>query len=203
MKNSGTIIWKDETVGTVTNIISDMWYLDADWIPNHSDACAKFIEFASKLKGEDVIKEPSNGVVARLQYNEAFASAHYVLILSVDNSKIFMRSISDEVADYADRQLLKPWQPTDNPSFYETELKNEVSFFHPLYWKRVRAIANRTDRDDVLFELLDEKSKYAVVHLTWRKESLRKWPTTHFYKDWQEVFVKCIVEDHKEWKADP
>ena len=189
-------------VGTVTNIISDMWYLHADWKPNHSDASTKFIDLASKLKGEDIIKEPSKGMAARLQYDETSSIAHYVLILSIDDSKIFLRSISDEVAAYADRQLLEPWQPTDNPSFYETELKKEVSFFHPLYWKRVRTVAIRTDCDDVIFEVPNGRSKYAVVHLTWRKESSRKFPTTHFYKDWQDIYTNRLLEDHKEWTAD-
>lgn len=202
MENSGTISWNGETIGTVTNIVSDMWYMDADWKPNHSDASLKFTDFTSKLKGEDVIKEPSKGVVARLQYAEPSYS-HHVLILSVDNSKIFMRSISDEVAAYSEKRLLDPWKPTDNPSFYETELQKEVSFFHPLNWKRVRTVAIRTDRDDVLFEVLNGKSKYAVVSLTWRKESSRKFPTTHFYKNWRDVFVSRLVQDHEEWKTDP
>ncbi|RZJ99867.1 MAG: hypothetical protein EOO46_21715 [Flavobacterium sp.] len=200
MENTAIISWKGEEVGTVSNIMNDMWYLDADWKSNQSDSSSRFMNLASKLKGEDVIKEPSKGLVARLQYNESSSSAHYVLILSVDQSKIFMRSISDEIAAYADQQLLEPWQLTDNAAFYETELKKEVSFFHPLNWKRVRAIAIRTDRDDVLFEVLNGSSKYAVVHLTWQKESSRKFPSTHFYKDWQDFFVKRLVEDHKEWK---
>lgn len=203
MENSGTIVWKDEAVGRVTNIMSDMWYLDADWKPDHSDASAKFIDLATKLKGEDVIKEPSKGLVAVLRYDVAPSNSHNILILSVDNARIFLRTISDEVAAYADRKFLEPWRPTDNPVFFETELKKETGFFHPLNRKNVRAIANRTDRDDALFEVLNGKSKYAVVHLTWRKASSGKWPTTKFYKDWQDVFVNCIVADHRVWKADP
>lgn len=203
MENTAIILWKGEEVGTVSNIMNDMWYLDADWKPNHSDVSSRFMDLAFKLKGEDVIKEPSKGLVAQLRYNETSSSSHYVLILSVDKSKIFMRSISDDVAAYADRQLLEPWQTAVSPEFYEAELKKEVSFFHPLNWKNVRAIAHRTDCDDVLFEVLNGKSKYAVVHLTWRKESSRKWPATHFYNDWQDVFVNCIVEDHKVWKSEP
>lgn len=203
MENSGTIIWKNEAVGTVSNIMSDMWYLDADWIPNHSDTSSSFIEFASRLKGDEVIKDPSKGIFALLKYDEDPSRSHKVLILSVDNSKIFMRSVSDELAAYADKKLLEPWQITANPSFYETELKKEVSFFHPLNWKKVRAIAKRIDRDDVLFEVLNGKLKYAVVHLTWKKESTWKWPSTKFYKDWQDVYVNCIVGDNKSWKEDP
>lgn len=202
MENNAIISWKGEEVGTVSNIMNDMWYLDADWKPNHSDVSSRFLNIASKLKGEDVIKEPSKGLIARLQYNETSSNSHYVLILSVDRSKIFMRSISDEIAAYADKQLLEPWQLTDNAAFYEKELKKEVSFFHPLNWKRVRAVAVRTDRDDVLFEVFSGGSKYAVVHLTWQKESSRKFPTTHFYKDWQDFFIKRLIEDNKEWKND-
>lgn len=202
MENTAIISWKGEVVGTASNIINDMWYLDADWKPNQSDLSLRFMALASKLKGEDVIKEPSKALVARLQYNETSLCTHYVLILSVDKSKIFMRSISDEVAAYADRQLLEPWQQTDNAAFYETELKKELSFFHPLNWKRVRAVAIRTDRDDVLFEVLNGSSKYAVVHLTWQKESSPKFPSTHFYKDWQDFYIKRLVEDHNEWKID-
>ncbi len=200
MNDTAVILWKGEEVGTASNITNDMWYLDADWKPNASDVSSRFMALAYKLKGEEVIKEPSNGLVARLQYNETSSSAHFVLILSVDNSKIFMRSISDEVAAYADRQLLEPWQLTDKPVYYETELKKEVSFFHPLKWKKIRAVAIRTDRDDVLFEVLNGNSKYVVVHLTWQKENSRKFPSINFYKDWQDFFLKRLVEDHREWK---
>jgi hypothetical protein len=50
--------------------------------------------------------------------------------------------------------------------------------------------------------VLNGKLKYAVVHLIWRKESSRKFPTTKFYKDWKDVYVNCILEDHKAWKAE-
>lgn len=94
-----------------------------------------------------------------------------------------MRLISDEVAAYADLSLLEPWQQTDNPTFYEKELKKEVTFFHSLNWKKVRAIGIRSDRDDVLFEILNGRFKYAVVHLTYTKERSRKFPVTIVYKD--------------------
>jgi hypothetical protein len=201
MENSGTIVWRNEIVGSVTTIIADMWYLQADWKPNESDVASMFMALASKLKAQDVIKEPLNGIVASLRYDDNSSNDHYVLILSFDNSKIFMRSISDEVAFYVDRQVLEPWHPTDNPALYENELKKELSFFHPLNWKRVRTVAVRKDRDDVLFEVLNGNSQYAVVHLTWRKESSRRFPTTRFYKDWQDVFTNRLLEDHKEWNA--
>ncbi|WP_165813964.1 hypothetical protein [Terrimonas sp.] len=185
----------------VTNIMSDMWYLDADWTPYQSDTTLKFEKLASGLKSNDVIKEPSNGIIALLKYDDVPSKSHSILILSIDHSKIFMRMVSDEVAAYADKKLLKPWQSIENPSFYETELKKEVSFFHPLNWKKVRAIANRTDRDDVVFEVLNGRSKYAIVHLTWRKENSRKFPITKFYIDWQDIYKNRLLEDHNDWDS--
>ncbi len=103
MENAGTIIWKDEIVGTVSNIISDMWYLEADWKPNQSNASTKFMDLIFFLNAEDVIKDSRKGIVARLQYNTTNSNTNYVLILSVNNSELFMRLISDELAAYADR----------------------------------------------------------------------------------------------------
>ena len=180
----------------------DMWYMDADWTPYQSDTTSKFEKLTFNLKSDEVIKEPSKGIVALLKYDEVPSNSHSVLILSVDSSKIFMRMISDEVAAYANKKLLKPWQPIDNPSFYETELKKEVNFFHPLNWKRIRAVAHRTDRDDVLFEVLNGSSKYVVVHLTWRKENSGRFPITQFYKDWHDIYTNRLLEDSKDWESD-
>jgi hypothetical protein len=202
MNTSGTIFWKDKVVGTVTNVTADMWYLDADWQSVHSDNSLKFSNLASKLKAEDIIKDPAKGMIAILTYDDAPNSPQHVLILSLDKARIFMRIISGDVAAYADLSLLEPWQQTDNPSFYEKELRKEVTFFHPLYWKKVRAVGIRTDRDDVLFEVLNGQNKYVVVHLTYAKERTRKFPTAHFYRDWEDVYKNRLLEDHREWKED-
>lgn len=202
MENSAIILWNDKEVGKVSNIINDMWYLEADWLSNKSEHSFKFATIASKLKAEEIIKAPFKGMVAQLKYDNSSSNAENVLILSLDKSRIFMRSISDEVAAYADLNLVEPWQPADNPTFYENELKKEVTFFHPLRWKKVMAIGIRSHRDDVLFEVLNGSPKYAVVHLTYAKEHLCKFPTTHFYKDWEDLYKNRLLEDHKEWKDD-
>lgn len=100
--------------------------------------------------------------------------------------------------------FLEPWQQTDTPSLYEAELKKELTFLHPLKWKRVRAIAIRTDRDDVLFEIQSGCYRYAVVHLTWQGKRERNWkfPVSRFYKDWQDLFNNRIQQDHLDWSED-
>jgi hypothetical protein len=202
MNNSGTIAWKDKVIGRVTNLVSDMWYLDADWQRIQSEDALKFEDIASKLQSDEIIKDPAKGIVALLQFDDNQNSSDYVLILGMDKSKIFMRFINDEIAVYADKRLMKPWQQVENSAFYEKELKREITFFHVLYWKKVNAIGIRTDRDDVLFEVLNGRNKYAVVHLTYAKERSRKFPLTRFYKDWADVYKNRLLEDQKEWKDD-
>lgn len=202
MENSASISWKGNEVGRVSNVMNDMWYLDADWFSNESENALRFEEIASKLNAEEVIKSPLKGIIALLDYGGSTSDPQKVLVLKLEESKIFMRIVSDELAAYADLSLLEPWQSTDDPTYYEKELRKEITFFHPLNWKRVRAIGIRTDRDDVLFEILNGSSKYAVAHLTYKKGSSRKFPATHFYKDWEDLYKNRLLKDHEEWKED-
>jgi hypothetical protein len=55
----------------------------------------------------------------------------------------------------------------------EDELRKEVAVGHPLHLLRIRAIAQRSDTDDVLFEVSSPHFRYAVVHLTWSGEPQR------------------------------
>jgi hypothetical protein len=63
----------------------------------------------------------------------------------------------------------------------EAELARELSADHVLAGKTVRAIARRSDNDDVLFEVAG--TGYAVVHLTWRRtrEESGAWPSTALF----------------------
>lgn len=202
MNNSGELIWKGQTVGKATIITVDMWYVNATWTPDQSEGAREFGHMASQLKAEEVIKNFEKGIIVELKYSNSSSKREKFLVLRLEGSNLYLRMVSNEVADRVDRKLLEPWQETDDPAFYENELNKEVSFFHPLNWKKIRAIGIRTDRDDVLFEIVSGKPKYAVVHLTWQKETSRKFPSTKFYKDWTDVYENCILMDHKDWKEE-
>ncbi len=60
----------------------------------------------------------------------------------------------------------------------EGELARELRSDHPLFGRRARAVARRTDCDDVAFEV--ESGGFCVVHLTWTKESGGRWPRYEF-----------------------
>lgn len=89
--------------------------------------------------------------------------------------------------------LPEPWHwiTTD----FSTELYHELPHGHILAGKSVRSVARRQDRDDFLFEIIHADFQYAVVHLTWQKETKNLWPVSKLYKNWNDVYENRILPD--------
>lgn len=202
MENSATLIWNGKNIGTVHNISSDMWYLDAEWISNKSDDAYKFEEKVSTLVPDEILKEFSKGIVASLNYNSFTINENFVLILSLNKSKLLMRLINDETAAFVDLNLMQPWQQINNAPFYEKELKSKLSLYHPLKWKKIKAIGHRSDNNEILFEISKNSYKYAVVNLTYKKEGSKLFANIHSYKDWRDLYQNRLIKDHNEWTGD-
>ncbi len=93
---------------------------------------------------------------------------------------------------------LEPWKLIgDERKVLERELGREVCRRHPLYRQKAEAIGRRIDNDDVLFRLRDRR--YAVVHLTWRRERSEDWPWTIFFDDLEGWRSECMVPDNQEY----
>ncbi|HTL07412.1 MAG TPA: hypothetical protein VL307_04105 [Chitinophagaceae bacterium] len=95
--------------------------------------------------------------------------------------------------------LLEPWHLLVDPDpGLGQELYKEISKNHILYGEKVNAIARRQDNDDVLFELVDRKNKYAIVHLTWKSkiENDSGFPRTEIFNNWLDLYNERIVADH-------
>lgn len=184
MYDSDVISWQGEVVGAVTNIVPDMWYIHAEWKPIYNNSYLKFNEIATKLNTKDVLKDFKKGIVAILTYADSPNKPQYI-----------------ETASYIELNVLPPWKQILHPLPYENELQMEIGIFHSLYWKKVRAIGIRADCDDLLFEVLNGTHKYAVVHLSYKKERSRKFPITHFYLDWADLFKNRLFIDHKNWES--
>lgn len=200
MNNFDELFWKGRAIGKAKIDTMDMWYMDAEWKPYPSEYARKFQSIASQLKAEKVIRNPDKGIIVELRHSEGTISKY--LVLKLVDSMLYMRVISDEVANWVDRKLLEPWEEINDPIFYENELKKEMSFFHPLRWKKLRAIDIRTDSDDVLFEIISSKPKYAVVHLTWQKETSRKFPSIKIYKNWTDLYENRLLNEYKNWERE-
>ncbi|HLO38331.1 MAG TPA: hypothetical protein VK173_07575 [Lacibacter sp.] len=115
MNNSGTIIWKEQEIGTVADIVMDMWYLDANWQPNLSGTAVDFMKLTSSFNPDEIIRKPEKGLVVTLRYCEDPCKEDYYLVLSTDRTRIFMRLINDETASLLQSESTnthkfdKPW----------------------------------------------------------------------------------------------
>jgi len=94
---------------------------------------------------------------------------------------------------------LEPWSPVVDPKHaatLERELKKEVTRGHALFGQNARAIAVRSDQDDVLFAI-GNPIRLVVVHLTWLSGADRPpWPRTTFFESASEFVEKQMKADH-------
>lgn len=89
-------------------------------------------------------------------------------------------------------QFEAPWEPVT--SDFSAELLNEVPVGHVLHGVPTIAMARRADCDDFLFKLDDGSGRYAIVHLTWRKEVDPAWPAAQLLNDWS-AFVDMMTDE--------
>lgn len=95
-------------------------------------------------------------------------------------------------------ELPEPWYWTEQDLI--DQLKREIGKTHILHGKTIKTLAKRQDNDDVLFLVDDEK--FAVVHLTWasQRQTDNCWPATQFFDNWDDLYVKIILKDKKEFE---
>ncbi|GAA3000534.1 hypothetical protein [Streptosporangium longisporum] len=78
----------------------------------------------------------------------------------------------------------------------ESELVNECgSDQHPMFGQRVEVVACCGTCDEVLFKLLDQQG-WAIVHLTWRRETDSSWPACEVVGSWSNVLEEMIDHGH-------
>jgi hypothetical protein len=93
-----------------------------------------------------------------------------------------------------DVALLEPWSAVTNARGLEAELARELVPGHRLHGRPgLRAVARRSDCDDVLF--LSETIA-AVVHLTWAKEPDPHHPTTEIFSSVEDFVGRRMNPDH-------
>jgi hypothetical protein len=102
--------------------------------------------------------------------------------------------------------LLTPWQPLplERAAAAEAELGRELAATHPLYGLVSRALAERSDCDDVLFETIDgNQSIFAVFHLTWsgHEDPNAGWPSATLFDSLDTWRRDCMLPDHEDWIA--
>ncbi len=98
--------------------------------------------------------------------------------------------------------FLDPWAAVSEYAHnLEQELSREVTAGHPLFMCKPRAIAQRIDNDDVLFQVDSTEHPYVVVHLSWtgEPENDPKWPDAQLFSTWHEWVEKRMKLDNAEF----
>ena len=101
--------------------------------------------------------------------------------------------------DFSDFPWLPPWQPVSpqGRQAYEAELETELTEAHSLFGIPIRAIARTCDGDDVLFELMGQRCRLVVVHMTFsgRRENDPRWPQAQFFQDIDDWVMRSMIPD--------
>ena len=109
--------------------------------------------------------------------------------------------------DFTNFPWIAPWQAISvkGREAYENELQLELTFGHPLYGVKLRAVGRVCDGDDILFQLYDHPAQLAVVHLTFtgRPEREPRWPSVVFYSDLDHWVTRGLLPDVARFEIDP
>ena len=93
-----------------------------------------------------------------------------------------------------------PWFPIppelDAPTV--AELRREVPTGHVLSGRTVQTVGHRQDCDDVLFYLGESVPQFAVVHLTYVRETLPEWPGTMLFDTLDAWIEQGMIPDAEE-----
>ncbi len=97
----------------------------------------------------------------------------------------------------------EPWLPASPEQAYEAEaeLSRELCGGHVLFGRSVAAIGFRQDCDDVLFYLGESAPSFAVVHLTFQRETKPRWPCTTLFDSISAWVEECMIPDAEEFAA--
>jgi len=90
-----------------------------------------------------------------------------------------------------------PWWPVPEEHNAGTiaELHREMSVGHILFGRSVQTVGRRQDCDDVLFYLGESTPQFAVVHLTYAKETRPEWPETKLFDTLEDWIEQCMIPD--------
>jgi hypothetical protein len=96
-----------------------------------------------------------------------------------------------------------PWWPTPPEQEARTiaELYREMPAGHALFGRNVQPIGYRQDCDDVLFYLGESVPQFAVVHLTYLRETRPEWPETMLFDTLATWIEQCMIPDAEDWVA--
>ena len=183
--------WAEHVLGEIDEYANWIDLIEFDDATFHICQVIGFSPSASLSAGED---SALKGIeLARGRTIDTTICSQYKAIDALHRNSDLLERFRGEFPFLADTineaieppQFEEPWEAVT--SDFSGELKKEVPIGHILYGVPTMAIARRCDCDDFLFKLDDDSGRYAIVHLTWRKEVDPAWPATEMLDAWNAI----------------
>jgi hypothetical protein len=108
-------------------------------------------------------------------------------------------SSSPSPSDYS---FASPWQAIhpEHVVGLTEELQRELPSGHVLAGIVAVPIGHRSDADDVLFRVGDPPHRFAIVHLTFARETNPKWPSTEIYDTFEQFTAEAMRPAEEEFE---
>jgi hypothetical protein len=96
-----------------------------------------------------------------------------------------------------------PWWPVppEHDAGTAAELHREMCAGHVLFGRTVQAVGRRQDCDDVLFYLGEAVPQFAVVHITYARETRPEWPETVFFDTLEGWIERSMIPDAEDFAS--
>ncbi|MEZ5003310.1 MAG: hypothetical protein R2730_09790 [Chitinophagales bacterium] len=95
------IFWRNQLVGTMINIVPDMWYLEGDWISNKSAFADEFEARLTNLEFKKVLKDPTISTRIEFQsYGQNERKSIAIIMGIIDNVLCIRRIANKEAIDW-------------------------------------------------------------------------------------------------------
>lgn len=105
--------------------------------------------------------------------------------------------------DASQIQWRVPWWPVpqEDDAVTVVELHREMCAGHVLFGRTVQTVGRRQDCDDVLFYLGEAVPHFAVVHLSYARETRPEWPSTSLFNTLGDWIAQCMIPDAEDFGA--
>lgn len=118
-------------------------------------------------------------------------------------ARIFLTTHVMTKFDSSQIQWRVPWLPVplEHDAGTVSELRRELPAEHVLFGRTVQTVGRRQDCDDVLFYLGGFVPQFAVVHLTYSRETRPDWPHTKLFDTLAAWIEQCMIPDAEDFGA--
>ena len=98
MTEKFTVVWKEVEIGEISDLSSDMWYLDGRWQSNKTETSKEFEVLLSTFDPKSILNDPSKALKTVLVKSGENQRKLYCLAMSLKDDYLSLRQVVAEEA---------------------------------------------------------------------------------------------------------